>query len=115
MPSAHRRFASWTPQRIRHQAASVGPHAEALVDIIMRARPHPEQGFRAAIGIVRLAKAHGSERLEAACERALEIGARSYSSVASILRNNLDRRSAQRAADGPAIDHPNIRGPRYFH
>ncbi len=129
MPSAHRRFAAWTPQRIRHHAATVGPNAEALVDIIMRSRrsvclrpstgrtvtPHPEQGFRSSIGIIRLAKTHGHDRLEAACERALEIGARSYSSVASILRNNLDRRPAQRAADGPAIVHPNIRGPRYFH
>ena len=107
MPSAHR--------RIRHYAASIGPNAEALVDIIMRSRPHPEQGFRSSIGIIRLAKTHGSERLEAACERAIDIGARSYSSVASILRNNLDRRKPKRAADRPAIDHANIRGPRYFH
>jgi transposase len=77
MPSAHRRFAAWTPQRIRHHAAVIGPNAEALVDIIMRSRPHPEQGFRSSIGILRLAKTHGHDRLEAACERALEIGARS--------------------------------------
>ncbi len=119
MPSAHRRFADWTPGRIRCQAAAVGPNAQALVDIIMRERPHPEQGFRSCIGIVRLAKAHGGERLEAACARALDIGARSYSSVSSILKNNLDRRrppaSTKGPADGPAIDHPNIRGPRYFH
>ena len=119
MPSAHRRFASRTPQRIRHQAASIGPNAEVLVDIIMRSRPHPEQGFRSSIGIIRLAKSHGSERLEAACEPALEIGARSCSSVASILRNNLDRRkprqSSKGPADGPTIDHANIRGSRYFH
>ena len=115
MPSAHRRLAAWTPQRIRRYAAAVGPNTEALVEIIMRSRPHPEQGFRSSIGILRLDKAHGSERLEAACERALQIGARSYTSVASILRNNLDRQRPARAADGPAIDHPNIRGPRYFH
>ncbi len=115
MPSAHRRLAQWTPQRIRLQAIAVGPDALALVDIIMRERPHPEQGFRSAIGILRLGKSHGTDRLEAACGRALEIGARSYSSVASILRNSLDRRKPQKAADGPAIDHTNIRGPRYYH
>jgi transposase len=115
MPSAHRRLAAWTPERIRRHAAAIGPNAEALVDIIMRSRPHPEQGFRSAIGILRLAKSHGNQRLEAACERALEIGARSYTSVASILKNALDRQRPTRAADGPAIDHPNIRGPRYFH
>ncbi len=114
MPSAHRRYATWTPERISRQAASVGTNAQALTDIIMRERRHPEQGFRSCIGILRLAKSHGSERLEAACERALEIGARSYTAVASILRNNLDRRRPQRATDGPAILHPNIRGSKYF-
>ena len=115
MPSAHRRYATWTPQRISRQAASVGANTAALTDIIMRERRHPEQGFRSCIGILRLAKSHGGERLEAACERALEIGVRSYTAVASILRNNLDRRRPQKATDGPAILHPNIRGPRYFH
>jgi hypothetical protein len=65
----------------------------------------------ACIGILRLAKGHGNQRLEAACERALEIGARSYGAVASILRNNLDRRRPHGAAEGPAINHTNIRGP----
>ena len=115
MPSSHRRYANWTPDRIRRDAAANGPHTGILIDVILHAKPHPEQGFRSAIGILRLAKTHGGERLEAACERALEIGARSYSSVASILKNNLDRRAPRQATDGPAIDHPNIRGPQYFH
>jgi transposase len=115
MPSSHRRYANWTPQRIRRNAAANGPHTKILIDVILRSKPHPEQGFRSCIGILRLAKAHGGERLEIACERALEIGARSYSSVASILKNNLDRRTPRPATDGPTIDHPNIRGPQYFH
>ena len=92
MPKAHQRYAGWTPERITRQAGEIGPSTSALVEIIMRERRHPEQGFRASIGIVRLAKTHGAERLEAACNRALEIGARSYTSVNSILKNNLDRR-----------------------
>ena len=115
MPSSHRRYANWTPQRIRRDAAANGPHTEILIDVILRRKPHPEQGFRSCIGILRLAKSHGAKRLEAACERAMEIGATSYSSVASILKNNLDRRTPRQATDGTAIDHPNIRGPQYFH
>ena len=105
--------------RIRRDAATAGPNTEALVDVILRAKPHPEQGFRSCIGILRLARTHGAERLEAACERALEIGAHSYSCVAYILSNNLDRRkpgqTSKGAAGGPAIDHSSIRGPQYFH
>jgi transposase len=115
MPSSHRRYADWTPESIRRQANAVGRHTSALVEIILRERTHPEQGFRACVGILRLAKTYGRERLEAACSRALEIGARSYSSVNSILKNNLDRQRPATPADGPAIAHDNIRGPTYFH
>ena len=115
MPSSHQRYADWTPERLRRQADAIGRHTSALVEIILRERVHPEQGFRACVGIVRLAKSYGRERLEAACGRALEIGARSYSSVNSILKNDLDRRRPVTPADGPAIAHDNIRGPTYFH
>ena len=115
MPSSHQRYADWTPERLRRQAGAIGRHTAALVEIILRERAHPEQGFRACVGIVRLAKSYGPERLEAACGRALEIGARSYSSVNSILKNDLDRRRPAMPADGPAIAHDNIRGPTYFH
>ncbi|MCK1541040.1 hypothetical protein IVB12_03330 [Bradyrhizobium sp. 179] len=57
----------------------------------------------------------GAQRLEAAATRAIEIGARTYGSVKSILDNNLDRQAPrQRAAEEPAILHPNIRGARYY-
>jgi transposase len=86
-----------------------------LVDVVLRSRTHPEQGLRSSIGILRFAKTHGPDRLEAACARALEIGAHSFTSVKSILKNDLDRRRPAAATDGPAIVHPNIRGPGYFH
>jgi transposase len=115
MPSSHRRYAEWTPERLQRMAAEIGPQTAILVEIIMREKTHPEQGFRSAIGIVGLAKRYGTERLEAASARAIEIGARSYTSVVSILKNNLDRTRPASAAEGPAIVHANIRGPTYFH
>jgi transposase len=114
MPSSHRRYADWTPERLRQQAGEIGSSTSALVETILRERAHPEQGFRACVGILRLAKSYGRERLEAACCRALEIGARSYTSVNSILKNNLDRKRPATPADGPVIVHDNIRGPTYF-
>lgn len=116
MPSSHRRYASWTLERIRREATSIGPNCAGLTEIILRNKPHPEQGFRSCIGIVRFAKSHGAERLEAACERALDIGSYSYSSVASILKNNIDRtKNVRGPSDSPSIRHTNIRGPHYFH
>ena len=115
MPAHHRFRTDWTPERMRRQAARVGPNTEALIEVILRERRHPEQGFRSCLGILRLAKSYGASRLEAACERALQINARSYGSVNSILKNGLDRRASARTTQGPAITHPNIRGARYFH
>jgi transposase len=116
MPSSHRRYANWTLDRIRTDAAAIGPSTAALCELILEHRPHPEQGFRACLGIVRLVKPFGTARVEAAATRALDIGAMTYGSVRSILDNNLDRHSAgQRGPDGVTILHPNIRGPRYYH
>jgi transposase len=81
----------------------------------MRQRKHPEQGYRTCLGVLRLAKAFGKTRLDAGCERALEINAHSYSSLHSILKNGLDRQSLAHATEEPAITHPNIRGADYFH
>lgn len=115
MPSSHRRFADWTIERISREASAVGPDAALLIEKILADRPHPEQGFRACLGIIRLVKGFGRERVNAACGRALEIGARTYGSVRSILDNRLDQAPAPRAASREPIDHPNIRGPRYYH
>src|SRR5580700_11322614 len=115
MPSSHRRYKDWTIDRIRADARLIGPATAALCELILEQRPHPEQGFRACLGIVRLAGPYGVERVEAAAERAIEIGARTYGSVRSILDNKLDRRPTQkRATDGTPILHANIRGPRYY-
>jgi transposase len=116
MPSSHRRYADWTIGRIRRDAALIGPATAALCDLILEHRPHPEQGFRSCLGILRLARPFGVARLEAAAARAIEVGALTYGSVRSILDHRLDRRAAyQRPADGAPILHPNIRGPRYYH
>ena len=117
MPSAHRRYAEWTIERIRADATAIGPNTAKLVALILESRPHPEQGYRASIGILHLARHYGTDRLEAACERGLDIGARSYGSIQSILKHGLDRRPPPRpAGQGELLpDHPNIRGPRYYH
>ena len=115
MPAHHKFREDWTPQRIRARAARVGPNVAIFVDVVMRDRKHPEQGYRTCLGVIRLAEKFGLDRLDAACSRALEINARSYSSLQSILKNGLDSKPRTRATEEPAITHPNIRGADYFH
>ena len=86
----------------------------AFVEIVLRERPHPEQGFRTCIGILQLAKEYSRERLEAACSRALTARTLSYRSVKSILVKKLDRHDPAPTAEQPAIIHDNIRGQKYY-
>ena len=113
MPSAHRRYREWTHERIRREAAAIGDDTATLVDLILRSRPHPEQGFRSCIGILGLVQHHGIERVDAACARALALGTRSYTSVAAILKNRRDQ--PDDTAEAPSLLHENIRGPGYYH
>ncbi len=76
MPSAHRRFADWTIERIQREASAMGPDVALLCERILADRPHPEQGFRACLGIIRLNKSFGRDRVNAACGRALEAAVR---------------------------------------
>jgi transposase len=114
MPSAHRRYAAWTPERFKRWAHTIGPNTEGLIVAVLANRPHPERGFRTCLGVLRLFRGLNPARAEAVATRALAIGALTYKSVASILHNNLDR-VAQATESSTVIAHHNVRGPGYFH
>jgi transposase len=115
MPAAHREHRDWSPSRLLSWATSIGPSTAALVEAILRERRHPEQGYRSCLGILRLGKRYGHERLEAATTRALGVGARSYRHVDSILKRGLDRVALEEpATDRPPVDHENVRGRDYY-
>ena len=117
MPKSHQRYLQWTPSRIIHWAEKTGPKTSELVTHILQNRPHPEQGFRSCLGIMRLASQYSPQRLEHASARALAIKAFSYKSVESILKNNLDQQPL--LFDTPdqrhTPQHKNIRGKHYYH
>jgi len=115
MPSAHRRYAEWTPERFQRWGRGIGPSTEGLIIAILAHRPHPEQGFRTCLGVMRLLRGVDPARAESVASRAVEIGALNYKSIASILANNLDRRPSALAAADTVIEHANIRGSHYFH
>ena len=115
MPESHRRHAQWTPSRIIAWAQKTGPHTAEMVEAVMADRPHPEQGFRSCLGIMRLGGHYGTERLEAACERALRVHSLNYRSIESILKNGLDKQPLR--GETPQRTHPphaNVRGPDYY-
>ncbi len=117
MPKAHQRHREWSPSRLIAWGATVGPQTAALVEAILASRPHPEQGYRSCLGILRLARRDGPVRLEAACARALAVGARSYRHVDAILKHGLDRAPLPEtgsASTARPVVHDQVRGPAYY-
>ena len=115
MPKSHQQYLKWTPSRIINWAGKNGPQTAQLVMGIMNSRRHPEQGFRACMGIMRLGKRYSPERLEKACARAVSIKSYSYKSVESILKKGLDKQPMQmEEKQTKVIEHPNIRGNQYY-
>ena len=116
MPKSHQRYLQWTPSRIIRWAGENGPNTQEFVSRVLQSKTHPEQGFRSCLGIMRLVKRYGQQRLEAACSRAIAIRGYSYRSVDSILKHGLDQQSLPReyGTDAKPIVHPNIRGKQYY-
>jgi len=106
----------WTPPRLRRWGATIGPATEALILQILESRPHPEQGYRSCLGLLRLTKRYGPARLETACNRARAAGAISYRHVDAILTHGLDRqpRAPEPAPARLPLHHDNVRGPPYY-
>ena len=116
MPKGHQDYTDWTPERLIRWAAKIGPRTASLTEAILASRQHAQQAFRSAMGLMRLAKVYTPQRLEAACDLALDGGATSYKSVKSILSTGLDQQPRQQTLPiGDPIAHDNIRGGHYYH
>jgi transposase len=116
-PRSHREYGAWPPSRIIGWAASIGPSAAALVEQILLGRREPESAYRSCMGLIRSAKGYDRARFNAACKRAIAIGAPTRKSVLAILSRGLD---AVEVVDvDPAqlplpIHHENVRGGDYY-
>lgn len=118
MPSHHMKYqelhVEWTPERILKWASKVGQGTEQATQVIMNSRQHPEQGFRACLGVIRLARVWGNERVNAACQQAVNLNACSYKNIKLILENGGDQRQQQTPLSRLSIEHDNVRGSAYY-
>ena len=115
MPKAHQSYAQWTPERIIRWSRSIGEQTATVANIIISRRHHPQQGFRACLGLMSMGKKYSNDRLEAACNRAIVTNCVNYKSIQSILKTGLDQQALPEVqASQRTPDHNNIRGPEYF-
>lgn len=116
MPPAHQAQAGMTREKLLAQAERIGPAATKFVAEVIDRRAHEQQAFRSILGVLRLGKQYGDERLEAACSRAVKLGSFAFKSIEAILKNNLDQRALEAPAPAalPKAPHVNVRGADYY-
>ena len=115
-PHEHKKYLEWTPERMRQWGRSIGTHTATLMETIIAAQLQPEHGFRRCLGILRLAKTYSPERLERACQLALQLGTMRYRNIKSILEKKLEQTEASEfdSRNDAPLKHDNIRGSDYY-
>lgn len=114
MPSSHKFLSEWNPERFIKWGKKIGPFTGQIIEQVLASKPHPEQGFRSSLGILRLAKSYSEHRLERACERAHAFGIYQYGKIKSILENRLDEHPLPKQETDQPTDHVNVRGQDYY-
>jgi transposase len=115
MLPSHRRHQEWTPESCLEWALEVGPHTHAFMASILKNKAHLRQAYRFFLGLLKLSRFFGSQRLEKACERALFYGVYSYKTLANFLEKHLDQEPLIRLQEEPLpLEHKNIRGSHYY-
>ena len=114
-PASHRAMLEWTPSRLIEWGRSIGPATGALIEYVITHKPHPEQGYRSALGILRLLKTFGGERLERAAAKAFAINSPSYKTVKTMLKQRMEEAPVRTGVAHPALGRANVRGRDYYH
>jgi transposase len=116
MPRNHQEQAEWTPDRLKFWATKTGKFTKEFIEHLIASRSFPEQAFRACLGVLRLGKRFGEDRLEKACERALMMGADRYQQIESILKRGLDKLPLNENDNKEFLpsNHENVRGSAYY-
>ena len=116
-PASHRAHLEWTPSRIINWGKSKGGFTGDFIEKLLMSKPHPEQGYRAALGVIRLADKYGEDRLNAACEKALKLHSITYKTVQNLLKNGMESVTQENKLKQMEIltSNENVRGKEYYH
>ena len=117
MPQAHRKHSEWSPERLLSWSKKLGPSVTRLVKTLLEKKQHPEQAYRACLGLLNLSRSYEPARLDKACERALAIGSTTVRSVKSILEKGMDQLTDTpvQTQESTCSEHDNVRGANYYH
>ncbi len=114
-PPAHQKYLEWTPERLISWAGMIGPNCAEVIRQILASRPLVVHGYRPCLGVIRLGKPYGNERLERACARALKLNIATYHRIENLLKTGRDKVTMPEPdIPCPVTIHDNVRGAGYY-
>ena len=115
MPAHHRFYAEWSPERLLRWGMDIGEEVQEVIRRVLQNRKHPEQAFRACLGILNLGKKYGAGKLRDACEQANAHRICSYKRIESMVKVAVEREKQPQLAWAGVGGHENLRGSEYYH
>lgn len=64
MPPNHQQYVQWNGDRFRKWAAKIGVNTNTVIDAVLSGYKVEQQGYKACMGILKLADKYSGERLE---------------------------------------------------
>ncbi len=118
MPEKHRKYLEqrgWDATYFKKQSAKIGPNTFWAMEQILESKRLIEQTYNTCLGVLRLSKKYGPQRLEAACMKARTTHRINYQILSNILKNNMDQLEPDPQRKLFSIQtHENIRGSDYY-
>lgn len=115
LASTHRYVEQWSIDKFIAEGAKISPAVALYVEHLIKSRQHPEQGYKACMGLFALARKVGHERFILACQRATEFNSYSYRTVMNILERGMENQTLYDDVDDTCLpEHENIRGQEYY-
>ena len=114
LPSTHRFVSEWNPERFISWANDIGEPTRIIIEKILETKAHPEQSYKACLGVLSFVKTVGKERLNNACDRAMYYQSYGYHIIKNILAKGLDKEPIQLEIPCEIPIHHNIRGEVYY-
>ena len=117
MPQGHQLYQEqkgWDAEYFLSQAEKVGSSTTLYVQAMLSSKRFTEQTYNACLGLLRLSRSYGSERMEAACSRALKGRTYNYRTIHNILSASLDKLQDPPPDLFSLPSHDNLRGPNAF-
>jgi transposase len=114
MPPNHRYYANSTPEQILEWSQKVGEGTQTFISELLERKQCPEQAYKSCLGVLSLGKKYGKDRLESACQRAIQFRYYSYQAIKNILEHGLDRIKDDTRSLTKLPEHENLRGQEYY-